>query len=298
MYKTEYLEKEESNFIKLAHTTNNNYAIIDLHKGASLQELVINNVPIIEDLSPLKYENTYASSVLFPFANRIKDGTYVYKGTTYQFKINLKEENNALHGLVYDKAFKIIEETASEHAASVTLEYDETDISQGFPYTYTIILTYTLTANGIDLSTSVKNTDSNAFPFTLGWHPYFISKNLYESSLKFDSHQKLILNERMITTGIEPYDGKKVFKVEDKNLDDCFILNSNTVTFETPGYDLEMTTSSNTTFLQVYTPPKANTIAIEPTTGVSDSFNNKIGLQVLEPEHTYTIDWKIKCFFN
>jgi len=46
-------------------------------------------------------------------------------------------------------------------------------------------------------------------------------------------------------------------------------------------------------FLQLFTPPKKNIIAIEPTTGISDSFNNKIGLQILEPDETYTIDWNI-----
>jgi len=45
--------------------------------------------------------------------------------------------------------------------------------------------------------------------------------------------------------------------------------------------------------LQAYTPPRLNTIAIEPTTGVSDSFNNNIGLQTLEPNKEYRITWKI-----
>jgi len=37
----------------------------------------------------------------------------------------------------------------------------------------------------------------------------------------------------------------------------------------------------------VYTPPKLNTIAIEPTTGVSNSFNNKIGLNTLKANDTF-----------
>ena len=98
----------------------------------------------------------------------------------------------------------------------------------------------------------------------------------------------------MITIDVADYENNNTFEVKDKKLDDCFILNANTIKFTTPSYDLEMNVSSNETFLQLYTPPRANTIAIEPTTGVSDSFNNKIGLQVLESGKTYSIYWEIK----
>jgi aldose 1-epimerase len=53
-------------------------------------------------------------------------------------------------------------------------------------------------------------------------------------------------------------------------------------------------TSEPNGFLQVYTPPKANVVAIEPTTGVSNSFNNKIGLKTLEPNKIFEIKWSLK----
>jgi aldose 1-epimerase len=36
-----------------------------------------------------------------------------------------------------------------------------------------------------------------------------------------------------------------------------------------------------------------NAIAIEPMTGVSDSFNNKIGLKELSPGQCYEIEWQV-----
>lgn len=298
MFKIEHIQDNQLNQVKLVNSDNRSYATISLNQGASLQELFINNTAVIEDLSPLKYSDTYASSILFPFANRIKDGSYTFNGEEFQLEINQKEENNALHGLVYSKTFKILNEDVSDTEASIKLEYNEVNESKGFPYNYTIQLQYILTEDSLKLTVSVKNTDSKSFPFTLGWHPYFISKNLYKSSLKFDSNRKIILGERMITTGVEDYKNGDSFEIKDKQLDDCFILNNNKVQFLTPDYDLEMNASSNETFLQMYTPPRANTIAIESTTGVSDSFNNKIGLQVLEPGKTYNIDWEIKLNTN
>lgn len=282
------------NILEIEDSENKVYGKIHLNAGASLQELTLKEHAIIKDLSPLTYANTYASSILFPFANRIKDGAYTFNNKEFQFEKNQEEENNALHGLVYNKTFQIIDQETSDDSASVLLEYNETELSIGFPYTYTIQLKYIFTLNDLSLNVSVKNTDSKAFPFTIGWHPYFLSDNLFNSSLSFNSSKKLVLGERNITTGVEDFELKEVFNIEDKQLDDCWILDSNEVTFNTPKYQLVIESSAKNNFLQAYTPPKLNTIAIEPTTGVSDSFNNNMGLEVLNANDTYTINWGLK----
>ncbi len=292
MYKINH--DKELNILEIENSESKVYGKIHLNSGASLQELTLNGHAVIKDLSPLTYANTYASSILFPFANRIKDGAYIFNDNAFQFEINQKEENNALHGLVYNKTFQIIDQETSQDAASILLEYNETELSLGFPYTYTIQIKYIFTSNDLNLNVSVKNTDTKAFPFTLGWHPYFLSDHLFNSSLDFNSTKKIVLGERNITTGIEDFELKGVFNIEDKQLDDCWILESNDVVFNTPKYQLTIGSSAENNYLQAYTPPKLNTIAIEPTTGVSDSFNNKIGLDVLEANDTYNINWSLK----
>ncbi|MDO5981518.1 aldose 1-epimerase [Flavivirga spongiicola] len=292
MYKINH--NKALNLLEVENSENKVYGKIHLNSGASLQELTLKGHAIIKDLSPLTYANTYASSILFPFANRIKDGVYTFNNKAFQFEINQKEENNALHGLVYNKTFQIINQETSNDSASILLEYNETELSIGFPYTYTIQLKYIFTSNNLSLNVSVKNTDSKAFPYTLGWHPYFLSDNLFNSSLDFNSTKKIVLGERNITTGVEDFELKDAFNIEDKPLDDCWILNSNEVTFNTPKYQLIMRSSAKNNFLQAYTPSKLNTIAIEPTTGVSDSFNNNIGLEVLDANDTYHINWSLK----
>jgi len=56
---------------------------------------------------------------------------------------------------------------------------------------------------------------------------------------------------------------------------------------------LVLTSSEKENFLQLYTPMNTNAIAIETMTGVSDSFNNKIGLKELSPRKNYDIEWVI-----
>ncbi len=296
MYAIDYFRdpKTQLHYVVMESSEKKAYAKICLDWGASVQEVRLANHPIIADMSPLTYDTTYASSILFPFANRVKQGKYTYKDQSYQFEINELGNNNALHGLVFNKSFICTDTKANEQSATVVLEYNETETAIGFPYTYCIQLRYTLSDANLELQMVVKNTDSKAFPFTLGWHPYFTSSNLDKSRILFDSSEKIILDKHCITTGIEETNTENDINLADLKLDDCWVLNTNTIHFITPEYKLTLNSTGDTNFLQLFTPPKQNRIAIEPTTGVSDSFNNKIGLQVLNPNHSYAISWTVK----
>ena len=269
------------------------FAKIVLNQGASLQELTLGSIPIIQDLYPSKYQDTYASSILFPFVNRIKNGKYFFDDFEYQIEINERERNNALHGFVYNKEFQIISQLLEKEKASIVLEYNETKLTKGFPFTYKIQLEYTLQNASLELKVTTLNTSTKSFPFTLGWHPYFTSSDLFNSSLKFDSDKKVSFDENLITQTTEKYNFESELKIENKKFDDCFYLNGDLVEFETPKYRLEITTSEKNSFLQVYTAPKENIIAIEPTTGISNSFNNKIGLKILAPNEENEVNWKL-----
>ena len=284
---------KETNILEIQNSNNSVLGKIHLNQGASLQELTLGGKAIIQDLSPLNYQDSFASSILFPFANRIKDGAYSFNNEKFQLEKNQVEEQNALHGFVHNKRFKVIVKEVLGGTAKITLAYNELNKTAGFPYTYSIEVTYIFEDKTLSLQVRVKNTDSKTFPFTIGWHPYFISDNLPKSTLEFDCDKKLILGDRNITTGVEDVKNKVALNIENKQLDDCWVLNSDKVQFKTPKYQLNFSSSVKNNFLQAYTPPKLNTIAIEPTTGVSDSFNNNIGLQTLEPNKEYRITWKI-----
>ena len=251
-------------------------------------------MPLIQDLHPLKYRDTFASSILFPFVSRIEDGKYVFENVAYQTEINELERNNSLHGFVYDKEFKIVDQQLEADTASIVLEYNETKLTKGFPFTYKILITYILQNDLLALNVKVFNTSNKTFPFTIGWHPYFTSSNLYVSTLNFESDTKVLFDTGLITLDTEMYTNDSEIIIKDKKLDDCYFLNSNTIAFNTPDYVLNLKSNSENSFLQVYTPPKKNVIAIEPITGISNSFNNKIGLKTLAPNQEFEIGWQLQ----
>lgn len=290
------IQKEDKvNNLKIVEIFNDTtFAKIILNQGGSLQELKLNSVDLINDLYPLQYKDTFASSILFPFVNRLENGQFLFEDKEYKVAINEKEKNNALHGFVFNKEFELINQNIQKNSASVTLEYKETQLTKGFPFTYTIQLTYIFNQDSLELKVNVLNTSEKTFPFTIGWHPYFTSSDLFTSKLKFDSSTKTIFNGKLIAIDKEEIQPVSEIEIKDSSLDDCYFLDSNKIEFKTPEYHLEINSSSENNFLQIYTPPKKNVIAIEPTIGISNSFNNKIGLQTLKPKEKFAIAWQLK----
>mgnify|MGYP000748912789 CR=1 FL=1 len=222
----------------------------------------------------------------------LRNKAYNFKNEEY--KLNSNDGKNALHGLVYNKKFEVVKKTENKNYAKVVIIYKETKKHQGFPFTYNVQLTYTLFKDEINLSVNIKNTDSNSFPYTLGWHPYFYSDKLKECLLKFKSDKKIEFDEDLITKRVIDIKTNDEFKIEDKQLDDCFVLNSDNIEFLTPNYQIEIKSNQRDNYLQLYTPKDLPIIAIEPMTGISNSHNNKIGLQVLGPKKSHSLIWSVK----
>ncbi|MDO3694176.1 aldose 1-epimerase [Wenyingzhuangia sp. chi5] len=293
MYKINKLQENGLNYIEIVGNDHISSAKICLDRGGALETLTLNNQPVIVDLHPLEYKNTYASSILFPFANRIKDGKYTYKGVDYKFDCNEANNNNALHGLVYNKSFVVVDSEISDEDASVTMVYTASTRNKAFPYLYTIALKFTLTANSVDLNVEVDNNDINSFPFTIGWHPYFLSDDLYNSTINLSTIKTIEFDERMITKNVIEEKATMPIEIKDQQLDNCYALGDSKVMFNTPKYKMTIDASGDENFFQMYTPPKKNVIALEPVTGISDSFNNKLGLKELKAADKYEINWTV-----
>lgn len=292
MYKINTFKENGMRIIQLVNATKTTFAKINLDQGARLQELKFNDVFLIKEQENFDYQTSYASSILFPFASRIENGKYFFHGEEYQ--LNCNEGNNALHGLVYNKAFELFEPEEHHHCCFATFNYFEKDKSEGFPFTYFFSVTYTLFEDRLDVSISVQNTGEYAFPFTLGWHPYLNCDDFTNSFLSFKSGKRVAFNEHLITKEIVECKTPEFFKINDKPINDCFILSDRKVGFTTPYYKVEITQNSENSVLQLYTPKNIPVIATALMTGVSNSFNNKIGLQVLEPHKNYSNKYRIK----
>ena len=293
MYTLDELKIQGLNYLELTSSDGASIAQISLNQGGRLSSLVFEDIQVLADFEASTYENNYASSILFPFVNRIKDGKYTFDNSKYQLSCNEGDKNNALHGLVYNKTFVCTKKVLTLNDASVTLQYKDNGKHLGFPFKFNIDLTYTLNKKGIILSVKIANKDKKNFPFSIGWHPYFYSKNLDNSTLNFSSNKKYVFDNQQIISGTIDLNIEMPFQLKAVTLDDCYQLKTNEIYFSTPEYRFNIESTSKENFLQLYTPEVRNVIAIEPMTGAADNFNNEIGLQTLQPNETYNMKWLI-----
>jgi|SouAtlMetagenome_1021521.scaffolds.fasta_scaffold02787_1 aldose 1-epimerase len=291
LYTLKELETQGLHYIELRSSGGASKVQISLNEGGRLSNLVFEDTQVLADFDASTYKNNYASSILFPFVSRIKDGKYTFNNSKYKLNCNEVDKNNALHGLVYNKTFVCTKKALTLNDASVTLQYKDYGEHQGFPFKFNIELTYTLNKKGIIVSVNIINKDEKTFPFSLGWHPYFYSKNLDNSTLNFSSNKKYVFDNQQIISGTTNLNIEMPFQLKAVTLDDCYLLKTNKIDFLTPEYSFKIASTSKENFLQLYTPEVYNVIAIEPMTGAGNNFNNKIGLQTLQPNETYNMKW-------
>lgn len=305
MYSIEEIINSNSN---LNHVIIKNEKI-DLHSviypnlGASLQKLTSNGIEIIDGITAneeglIAYKNKYNSSFLFPFPNRVAYGKYAFNTTNYEMDCNEIALNNSLHGHIYNKSFSIIEKNISGDIASVAFSYSNYGTTKGFPFSYKLEIKYTFSNGKLSIDFDIYNTGESAYPFGIGWHPYFNSNNLNESMLDFEADKQYELDGKMIPQSETPLLFKTPLLIQDTILDDCFITKQSKASFKTTNYNIRIDFSTKTphSFLQVYTPPDRNSIAIEPMTCAPNSFNNKNGLLILEPNNKYK--WNINLEYS
>jgi aldose 1-epimerase len=105
-----------------------------------------------------------------------------------------------------------------------------------------------------------------------------------ELTLAFNTKAEWVVNNKMIPTGetieVDAVSGK----IGRAEYDGCFTLEKPLVRLaQEGGVQLTMDCGPDFPYLQVYTPPHRNSIAIEPMTCLPDVYNNGIGLIELQP---------------
>lgn len=280
----------------------NDYVICD-DKGK--QHSVIDGYSSGEELIQ-KHTQVFKSAKLSPYPNRIRGGAFTFNDNEHQLDLNFAHEKNSIHGLVFDKAFRVEREEEGEDHAHLTLAYDFKGDEPGYPYTYSIQLDFQLhRTNGLTITTTIRNTGKQPIPIGDGWHPYFKTGNKVDNlKISFPSKFMYDVDDRMIPTGKkEDYHAFATLKkVDGQEFDSCFELDSShdkaEVQVVDPSKDLHFTIWQETgnqkyNYLQVYIPPHRTCIAFEPMTCPPDAFNNKIDLISLEPAKEISVAWGI-----
>ena len=233
----------------------------------------------------------FRSAKLSPFVCRLDNAQYTHQGslkTIRKFKLG----DSAIHGLIFDAPFALQSSHSTATHASVTLAHVYHSDDSGYPFAYQIQITYTLEANGkLHIHSRVRNLSDSIIPIADGWHPYFaVDGDMASWQLQIRSQEQLAFNERMLPTGetINSNPFAHSTPIAQTELDNCFVLTDDfsqpAVILQGERIQLSITPEASYPFVQAYTPPQRNSIALENLSSAPNAFNNHIGLIQLAPQ--------------
>ena len=267
----------------------NSFSIFAKGKNTNVIDGFISVADAIENIS-----NGFKSAKLSPFVCRMNQGKYSYNNQSFKIE-KFYLPPHAIHGLIYDALYEIVSTTIDENKAEVVLQYTYNSMDKGYPFNFTTEIIWKLEANQkLSVTTNVQHNNTHEIPFADGWHPYFnLGTSVDECSLQFDSNTMIEFDETLIPTGKKQEDnrfftGKSLLGIE---LDNCFELNDTkqpACILQNKNFKLTIQPDKSYPYLQVYTPPHRQSLAIENLSAAPDAFNNGMGLLLLKPNEQYS----------
>jgi len=302
--------------ILLQDLSNNTTVGIVPSCGATLQSFTvsynnstINIIDFYDDAEDFENNVTgkgFKSCKMAPFACRIKDAQYQLNDATYTIE-KFKLGSSAIHGLIYDAPFTVINQSADDTQAGVILMHQYLGTDKGYPFHFDCLVSYQLkTNNELTIKTSIVNKHSQPIPVQDGWHPYFtFGGNIDDLLLEFQSAEHVLFDEELIPNGeLKAYDEyASLKKIGPTFFDDCFTLNFDTcqpmcvLRDNAQKIQLEIRPDKSYPYLQIYTPPHRESIAIENLSAPPNAFNSGNHLIMLQPgaEASFSTSYIIKA---
>lgn len=281
--------------------------------GAIINKFTIKNSPFsfisgYEDFNDLIEQHPYysRSAKLFPFSNRLENGRYSYQSNNYTLPSNFPWSEHAVHGLLYNQPFDIINSHATEQSASITLRYSTHHLHSGYPFAFQIDITYRIDLQCVlSCTTKITNLDNRPLPFGDACHPYFsLGCKLEKTTLTMPSCQKLQQIDGLPNGHSHLFtDFAQPCSLAERPLDDCFEFETIypiQLSFERMDKVAKLTFTQDASyrFIQLYTPSSESSLAIEPMTCPANAFNNQIGLLFLTPGESSTFHWQCQAQYT
>lgn len=314
MFATAHSKKDGFDMIVLKDIISGTFVEIIPSCGAILYSFtVLHNNDLINVIDHYDNAADFASNVtakgfkgckLSPFACRINNATYHFGEKEYtieKFVLN----KSALHGLLYDAEFEVMDQYADGASAGVALKHSYAGSDMGYPFHYDCVIAYHLkNDNSLTIITEIINKDKGLIPVQDGWHPYFtFGGKIDDLQLEFQSKEMVVFDDALIPTGeLLPYqEFGSLKRLGDTSFDNCFTVNFAecqplcVVRDTEKKIQIEISPGTHYPYLQIYTPPSRNSIAIENLSAIPDAFNNKVGLITLQPGENiiFTTTYKI-----
>lgn len=253
--------------------------------------------PILREChSPLRNVLEAASFPLVPFVNRIRGGSFVFRGQEIRLSPNMPGDPSPLHGDGWLNPWTA--EQSEESSALLSYRHE----SGEWPWPYEARQEFRLDGGTLDVRLTCRNTGDEPMPCGLGQHPYFPCtaetrlRTVVESAWTIDD--KVLPVDKVPATGRYDLSDRLICGQE---LDNGFGGWSGKALISDPSWPFEIELSSpQARFFQVYSPREGGFFVAEPVSHANAALNQpedewpELGLRVLDPGEAMHLDMRLE----
>ncbi|MHA7172285.1 aldose 1-epimerase family protein [Arthrobacter monumenti] len=245
--------------------------------------------------------------MLAPWPNRIQDGRWTLDGGGQQLDITEVARNNAIHGLLRNAGYQMLDRTDSSVRLAATIFPQH-----GYPFKVEHRVQYEIDEDlSLTVTQELYNSSQASAPFALGAHPYFKIGDVptKDLNLTVNAATRLLTNEQQIPQGTEPasgvFDLRAGRRVGDLDLDTAYTDLDFTdgkvhhTLSAADGRSVSLWAGGAFQYTQVFVtdqfPGVEKAVAMEPMTAPANAFNSGEGLRWLEPGESFSASWGISA---
>lgn len=245
-------------------------------------------------------------AVLIPWPNRLADGRYRFAGRDHQAALTEPTKHNAIHGLLRWRPWRAKERQPDRVVMTARLLP-----MTGYPFALEAEVDYSVSDDGLVVTTTATNIGDRACPYGSGQHPYLSAGDslIDACTLTLPAATRLLTDDRQLPAGREPVDGtpfdfrtgREIGELEvDFAFTDVLRGGDGLATVELQGTDgctAQLWQDASYPLIQIFTADKLaperrrRGLGVEPMTCPPDAFNGGEHLIVLEPGESVQHRW-------
>ena len=277
------------------------HAAVVTEVGATLRSLRVDGREWLWSFQPEQTPSGSQGKQLLPWPNRIRDGRYTFEGTEYQLPITEVPRHTALHGLNDGFAWELV-----SHTHAQVVQRHRFHPEAGWPGILTATITHILSDTGLRVDVHVSNDGDAEVPYGYGVHPYFAFDDVDSVTLELPFADELQVDEdRLLPIALAPVTRGKDFRTA-RRLGQTVFDTAFTGPSQ-PRWSVRLTGAQHTVevwademmpWVQVYTRPERDAVAVEPMTCGPDAFNDgptHDDLVILSAGQTHTSTWGVRA---
>jgi aldose 1-epimerase len=266
--------------------------------GGCIAGLWLGDVPVLRSTEGPALDSVRKSACfpLAPFSNRIAQARLLWDGTSHPLVQNFAPEEHAIHGVVWQRPWEVLE--ATDSFAMLACEHPA---DHAWPFAFDCSQTFKLAGDGLEMTLSMTNQSGKPAPAGLGWHPYFVKRTgshiAFDATGRWEMGPDKLPTEHTATPGLDA-------DCAALDVDHCYDGWAGSVQLHDGVLRSRLT--SNLNRLVVFTNDSKDFVAVEPVSHVNNAMNiaakthgaawapGKLGIKILQPGESWSVQMAIQ----